>query len=104
MSALFIGLLFCYQMRIFQIQVEFDSEVLIRWFNNSTPTPWQLHGLMDKIRGLAKVIEVSISHTYREDNTVAEGLDKHGSMKCDMQYFFVQELPSELKIWGGGGL
>lgn len=97
MSALFSGLLFCYQVRISHIHVKSDSELLIRWFNKSAPTPWQLHELMDKIIGLDDFIDVTISHIYRENNFVVDGLTKQGALGCNMQYYFIQDLPPEIK-------
>lgn len=97
MSTLFTSLLLCYQMRITQIQIESDSNLLVLWYNRSAPTPRLLCGLMDKIRELFVFVEIHISHIYREGNMVVNGLAKHSSMGCDMQYFLVQYLPSDIQ-------
>lgn len=54
---------------------------------------------MDKIKDFFFwVIDVSISHIFREGNTVADSLAKHGSKGVYMQYFHIPDLPKDVLI------
>lgn len=63
--ALLLGLQICYQMDIFQIEVETDSKLIIQWLNVQEQVPWSLVSIWKDIQMLTDQLDVNLHHLYR---------------------------------------
>lgn len=105
MHALFTGLLLCYQLDIRKIYIETDSQLLVNWLMRAFKPPWRLLDLWNKIVSLVAVMEIQISHIYREGNAVADSLAKQGAKGISATYFRLSELlPETTRAWIGDEL
>lgn len=100
MQGLYSGLLICYQLGIFEISVETDSQLLVHWFSECLDPPWSLLDIWQNIRGLADVMNIHISHVFREGNVVADALAKLGAGGNSEFYYCSVDLPTDVsKAW-----
>ncbi|XP_027072036.2 uncharacterized protein [Coffea arabica] len=71
--AMLHGLQLCQQMGFSMVQVESDSQVLVRVVAGSFSIPWAVRPLIRAIRAILP-LGVRLSHCFREANTVADSL------------------------------
>ena len=63
----------------FGLVIELDSMIAVRWCSDKDSMPWKLWGVFDVINKLLKDIgNVSLAHTFREGNDLADSLAKSG--------------------------
>lgn len=61
------------------IHLESDNQILIRAVQGICSIPWQIHHMVQEIIALSKLcVTVTVSHTFREGNRVADWMAKLG--------------------------
>ena len=85
-SALLNGLEKCVASGYFKVDLESDSLTLIQILKHQIGVPWYIWYSIKKIEKLLEGMDVGISHTYRESNTVADFLANFG---CTKKVFFL---------------
>lgn len=68
MQAFLIWLTICYQLEIFEVDVETDSMLLKQWFSKDVLPPWILNDIWRKILDFREFISIIISYIFREMN------------------------------------
>lgn len=70
MSALYFGLIICYELGYYRLHLETDSKLLFQWFTKMSNHLWTLLIFWCKILSLTEYIDVHITHAYKENNAV----------------------------------
>ena len=98
-QAALYGLNWCQQHGFKRLILEVDSELLVKWINNTQYIPWRSQQDIQQLQDISKNMEYfQCQHIYREANATADLLAK-GSHKMDIiQHFYTpQQLRGAIK-------
>ena len=83
------GLEWCQQHGYKRIALEVDSELLCKWINNTTRTPWRCQLPLQQIQQIQSKLEYfHCRHIYRESNSTADLLAKLSHTMDIPQHFY----------------
>ncbi|OVA03091.1 Ribonuclease H domain [Macleaya cordata] len=91
--ALLDGLLVCRQIGVTKIVVRVDSKLVASWFHYKCEIPWSLLQWWHKIRELARDMDLTVAHVYRELNAPADSLAVIG-LSTSSDHTFFSNFPS----------
>ncbi|KAL6576884.1 hypothetical protein OROMI_011160 [Orobanche minor] len=87
--AIWRGLEFCHEQKIFKVWVEVDSKIALHLIEHSISCHWEIQGLIFKIRGFMEKMDIHFSHIFREGNAVADFLANQG---CERRDFYIHDI------------
>ncbi|KAL6565040.1 hypothetical protein OROMI_016490 [Orobanche minor] len=94
--AIWRGLEFCHEQKLFKVWVEVDSKIALHLIEHSISCHWEIQGLIFKIRGFMEKMDIHFSHIFREGNAVADCLANQG---CERRDFYIHGI-THLKGYG----
>ncbi|PHU20008.1 hypothetical protein BC332_11159 [Capsicum chinense] len=77
-KAILQGIKICISMRLSNVIIEDDSQIIIDMINNKMKPPWQIYYIIDHIIQLSSKVNFIFVHTYREGNKLADLLANYG--------------------------
>ncbi|KAL3377125.1 hypothetical protein AABB24_003503 [Solanum stoloniferum] len=97
-QAALIGISWCLGQQFEALEVELDSQVVVRMINGSCKPPWRIHNLIEDIKNKIAQRNIIVKHCYREGNEVADALAKYATnIQEPIIYFQESKLPAEVR-------
>ncbi|KAH0767537.1 hypothetical protein KY285_003408 [Solanum tuberosum] len=78
-QAALIGISWCLGQQFEALEVELDSQVVVRMINGSCKPPWRIHNLIEDMKNKIARRNIIVKHCYREGNEVADALAKYAT-------------------------
>lgn len=99
METTLFGIAWCIQMDYGKVILEVDSELVHRQVTQQTGPPWHItHTLSRLLVYTSQLQEFKCSHTYREENFVADTIGKFShSLVAPQVYFDPSNIPKEAR-------
>ena len=96
--ALLHGLQLCVQHGLFAVEIESDSKALVHIMRSPLlgSCSWRNYDILSDALMLLQTVDGSLSHVFREANTVKDFLACHASESCHSTYFMLNSLPLKL--------
>ena len=89
LKAALYGLECCQQHGYKRLELEVDSQLICKWINNTTSTPWRCQQAVDQILKIQRKLEYfHCTHIYRESNTTADLLANWSHTMDIPQHFY----------------
>lgn len=90
------GLELCWEKEVHDLDVEVDSEVLVRMLSSGVLAKWMLCNVLQKTMELLLELSSSVVHVYREANAVADKLAGF-HLNGDAYFTTIDQLPPLVK-------
>lgn len=99
LMALSKGLQLCLEHNFSGVLVETDSLLIVNWLRQPSVSdwPWEHFSLLYSIRHALDQLSASLTHIYREANSVADGLARLASSSGCTQFFTLASLPRTIR-------
>ncbi|XP_042964017.1 uncharacterized protein LOC122298309 [Carya illinoinensis] len=97
LRSLLEGVRRCHQFGFRRVEIEIDSQMIVRWCTKGQCTIWYLEDFWEELRGLLGCMEYRLNHVFREGNAVADFLAKMGAGGLTMDWSFNDTLPEQLR-------
>ncbi|KAF3658030.1 hypothetical protein FXO38_13424 [Capsicum annuum] len=99
-KAILQGIKICISMRLSNVIIEDDSQIIIDMINNKMKPPRQIYYIIDNIIQLSSKVNFIFVHTYREGNKLADLLANYGeSIPDNIIMNSVNRLPDSVKAF-----
>ncbi|KAM3327099.1 hypothetical protein P3S67_002225 [Capsicum chacoense] len=96
-AALF-GILWCYDQGLANFRMQLDSMLTVQMIRGNINIPWNLIKVIAEIQHKVNERGIKVSHCYREGNSVADALAKHGTTLTHNVIFDNEnQLPREVR-------
>ncbi|WMV12183.1 hypothetical protein MTR67_005568 [Solanum verrucosum] len=97
-QAALIGISWCLGQQFEALDVELDSQVVVRMINESCKPSWRIHNLIEDIKNKIAQRNIIVKHCYREGNEVADALAQYATtIQEPIIYFQESKLPAEVR-------
>ena len=95
--ALLCGLQLCRDHNLNHVEIETDSQILLRLLNSNQPWPWSIFVILKEAKFFLSQVSSTFRHVYREVNTVADLLANMAATNCFSQTFSGLTIPQYCK-------
>ncbi|XP_042964742.1 uncharacterized protein LOC122298965 [Carya illinoinensis] len=97
LRSLLEGVRRCHQLGFRRVEIEVDSQLLVRWCTKGECNIWYLEDFWEELWGLLGSMEFRMQHVFREGNVVVDFLAKRGAGGLNRDWSVNDSLPDQLR-------